>query len=147
MTDAEALERAVTKRNHPRFRELVDPAHPDYQPAYWRVIREIAEGKTPTDPPRPVPPRPARDDRPLPSLVRQAASAAVAVAQHAVAGFPEAPTDVYETRVAACQACDRFRATDGRCGVCGCFVIALKARWLEQHCPLGRWPGDPHPSS
>ena len=50
MTLAEALELAVTRTGHARFRDLLDPKHPDYNPAYEAVVRQIATGEPPAQP-------------------------------------------------------------------------------------------------
>jgi hypothetical protein len=39
---AEALDRAVAKTGDPRYRQLVDPAHPSYNPAYIPIVHLLA---------------------------------------------------------------------------------------------------------
>src|SRR5262245_41183385 len=79
---------------------------------------------------------------PPPSLLKQAENFAHDLAVHAAAGFPGASPHTYEGRISACRRCDRFLAASGRCGVCGCATVALKAHWADARCPLGRWPGE-----
>lgn len=59
MTDSEALEEAIRRTHHERFRELLDPEHPDYNPGYWVAVRQIA-GAPPLPPsiPSNIPDRP-----------------------------------------------------------------------------------------
>jgi hypothetical protein len=47
MTLAEALDLAVARTGHARYRELVDPAHRDFNPDYIPVVMRMASG-TPT---------------------------------------------------------------------------------------------------
>jgi hypothetical protein len=42
MTDSEALNLVVARTGHRRYRELLDPAHPDHNPAYWPIVRALA---------------------------------------------------------------------------------------------------------
>ena len=46
MTDAEALDLCVDRTKHERFAQLLDPNHPDYEPAYKSVVRAIAVNAT-----------------------------------------------------------------------------------------------------
>ncbi len=39
--DPESLERVVARTGHRRFRDLLDPAHPDFNPAYWATVRQL----------------------------------------------------------------------------------------------------------
>ena len=66
MTDAEALDIVVLRTGHTRFRELLDPGHPDYDPRFWEHVRNLAAlppwmaDKPPEyAPPPPVLPEPA----------------------------------------------------------------------------------------
>lgn len=78
------------------------------------------------------------EDKPkLPGKITMAANLAKAVAEHVVTGAKQAEPDEYKARLEACQVCDQRR--DDRCAVCGCYILE-KAKWLEQPCPLGRWP-------
>ena len=43
-----------------------------------------------------------------------------------------------ERRLNICQSCDKFRPSDGRCGMCGCFM-KIKTSWQSQKCPIGKW--------
>jgi hypothetical protein len=84
-----------------------------------------------------------RDDEPgaVPLLLK-ARNLAAAVAHHVATGMQAAPPELVAARLAVCHACDHYRASDGSCGGaggCGCYV-AIKASWLDQRCPLDRWP-------
>jgi hypothetical protein len=88
----------------------------------------------------------ARGERPIePAAVpvaRKVGNLARAVVQHVAAGMPAAAPELVEARLAVCGGCEQYRASDGTCGGmagCGCYV-AVKATWLEQACPLERWP-------
>lgn len=50
MTDPEALEITVARTRHARFRALLDPAHPDFDPGYWPAVRALAAGPWPPAP-------------------------------------------------------------------------------------------------
>jgi|CXWL01.1.fsa_nt_gi hypothetical protein len=43
-----------------------------------------------------------------------------------------------EARLACCQACADYRASDDRCLACGCFV-RIKAAITVTDCPRGKW--------
>ena len=88
----------------------------------------LAKAKPPVDPE-------------LPGWLEQAANFTVAAARHALAGFPIAPPELAEARLAICRGCDRYRASDERCAECGCNVHG-KASWENERCPLLKWPGD-----
>jgi len=46
------------------------------------------------------------------------------------------PAHAQAARLAECGGCDRFDGTS--CAECGC-IMALKVRFAEMECPLGRW--------
>jgi ribosomal protein L40E len=71
---------------------------------------------------------------PMPGLSQKAKNLAVAVAQHAAAGFPMATEAQRNARLAICRACEHFEPDQERCRVCGCG--GLKLWWAEQSCPL-----------
>ena len=87
--------------------------------------------------------------------LERAGNFARAAVEHVASGMPSAPAELVEARLAACWEgaglvagelvdgrCDHYRPSDGSCGGvggCGC-VVAIKATWLGQDCPLGRWP-------
>jgi hypothetical protein len=55
MTDFQALEIVVGRTGHKRYRQLVDPTHPDYDHRYLELVRQLAAGQVPAqpaDPPR-----------------------------------------------------------------------------------------------
>jgi hypothetical protein len=39
--DLAALQRVVARTKHRRYYDLVNRHHPDYEPAYWEVIRDL----------------------------------------------------------------------------------------------------------
>ncbi len=43
MTDQQALDEAVRLTAHERYRDYLDPAHQDYDPRFWPIVRAIAE--------------------------------------------------------------------------------------------------------
>lgn len=77
---AEALD-IVAEKYTPRFRELCDPGHPDYNPANIPIVLRLARGESP-HPPRPIPPtKPAETKRaPGPTPRRTSPEGAKAVA-------------------------------------------------------------------
>lgn len=123
MTDAEALDLAVARTGHARFRELLDPAHPAFDPRYWEVVRGLAEGA----PPVPEPP----------GVFRQAANFVGAVAAHVAAGLPTLPPEGVAARLAVCAACAHF-TPERSCRLCGC-RLSWKARMENEHCPIHKW--------
>ena len=44
----------------------------------------------------------------------------------------------YADRIAICETCEHYRPWLSQCTRCGCF-LALKARLVSQHCPVGKW--------
>ncbi len=78
----------------------------------------------------------------LPSIARQATGfVRSAVAVVATSGARVTP-EVQSARLTACEACDHYRPSDGRCGMatgCGCYV-ARKAPFAAAVCPVNRWP-------
>ena len=76
---------------------------------------------------------------PLPPLPQMAANLARAtVAQ--LAGRMQTRTDEEARAIVKehCAPCENYRASDGRCAKCGCF-LATKTAWKSQHCPVGKW--------
>lgn len=43
-----------------------------------------------------------------------------------------------EKRLAVCKTCPFFRASDMRCGKCGCFM-SFKTYLKAEKCPIGKW--------
>ncbi len=124
---------------HPRFCQLVDPGHPDYRPEYAAIVAARA-GAAPVAPGPPIAGAVEHCAGCEPSLARKAVNLGRAVAQHVAAGLPKVDEATYRERLAVCQGCDQFTA-QGHCRVCGC-VMARKAWWAEQRCPLSKWPGE-----
>lgn len=136
---SEALD-IVAARFTPRFRELCDPKHPDFDAANIPIVFRLARGESP-HPPMPVPRPPAEATAPqqrqsVPSLVQKAANFAVATVQHVAAGMPKSPEELAAERLAICGACDRLAS--GSCSLCGC-QMKIKVTWADQKCPIGKW--------
>ena len=83
----------------------------------------------------------------LPSGAAKAASFIAAAAKAAMGvlstGKLVATPDARAERMAICEACSNFLASDGvlgaRCAVCGCFLQA-KAALITEDCPEEKWP-------
>jgi hypothetical protein len=83
----------------------------------------------------------------LPSGAAKAASFIAAAAKAAMGvlstGKLVAAPDARAERMAICEACSNFLASDGvlgaRCIACGCFLKA-KTALITQNCPEGKWP-------
>ena len=56
------------------------------------------------------------------------------VRSHAAAPRKHVPRPVYRERMTACKACEHWKPTTERCGLCGCFA-KLKLRWTTSQCP------------
>jgi hypothetical protein len=117
------------------FRSLTDPASPTFHPRYLVIVPALATTLRTGKAPAPA----------LPSLARQAVNFAGAVVSHVTSGLPELDEASYQARLAVCRGgCEFFTVDDDqpRCahGCCGCF-LEVKARWADQTCPVGKWPG------
>jgi hypothetical protein len=121
MNLSQAIDIVVARTGHERFRELTDPAHPAYDPAYAPWIMAQA-GASPEGP----------------GLLRKAANLAGAVVEHVRAGLPTADAETAAARLATCRGCDKFDAARMACNLCGC-QMAVKVTWLEQKCPIEKW--------
>lgn len=73
-----------------------------------------------------------------PTAARMAASFAAAVGGHVLSGMKGVSGEVREARLAACRACDVYRAATDSCRLCGCNV-SVKTRWASSRCPVGKW--------
>jgi Family of unknown function (DUF6171) len=120
MTDDEAINEAVRRTGHERFRTLVVE-----RPEYWAVVRQIA-GCEPA-PPAEYPP-----------LWEQAASAVGAAVTFVASGFATVDDETYTARLAVCNDCPDFAGDADRCRICGC-SMRLKARAAAMRCPAGKW--------
>lgn len=76
---------------------------------------------------------------PRPSLLRKALNLAGALVRHAADGLARVGDDEYAARLVICDHCEQKEGTT--CRACGC-VLALKASWRSEGCPLGKWPGE-----
>lgn len=91
-------------------------------------------------PPQPRPRDPG--DPPLPSIARQATGFARSAVAVVASGLTRVSPEDQAARLAVCEACDHYRASDGRCGMetgCGCYV-RLKSAFAAATCPVNRWP-------
>jgi hypothetical protein len=129
MTLEEALDIVVSRTKHGRYRELCDPAHPDYDPSYIATVLHMAE--------QPWPPDPAE----YPSLFRQGVSLAGAVGRVVVAAVKGEPilvsAEVLAGREALCRACEHHDPEQRRCRLCGCH--GAKLNLSTERCPIGKW--------
>lgn len=70
---------------------------------------------------------------------------AVALARWIAAGRPTRSDKEVAEIVAICEACNKYKADEGRCGVCGCKIhspgiaILSKARLATERCPRDKW--------
>jgi len=74
-----------------------------------------------------------------PSVGQLAANFGKAVVEHIVDGFEKVTLPVYQARLNACNNCEEFYE-NGRClhPKCGC-ILANKAWWASESCPLEKW--------
>lgn len=76
------------------------------------------------------------DKKKTPGLIAQGATFLKAVVRHVADGGNPASDEEYERRLEVCAMCSVRNGE--QCGQCGC-VIAKKARWASELCPLGHW--------
>jgi len=77
----------------------------------------------------------------LPPLATMAGNLAQAAFDETLArlsGTPQISETDINKRLSICSACERFRPSDQRCSICGCF-LDFKTRLRSQDCPLGKW--------
>lgn len=122
---AEDLALVIAETGHLRFAELTDPADPAYRREYVAHVRERA--------------RAIRGEPALPSAAEMAKNLASAAVSAARDWFRLAPVELVDARLAVCRSCEWFRASDRRCGKCGCGTSA-KASLRSSKCPVGLWP-------
>lgn len=79
-----------------------------------------------------------------PDMVAQLKSATAAFIRFIASGGVRSTKAERAARMDICKICPEHQA--GRCQACGCFV-SVKSWMPEEHCPLGKWPGDTKPSS
>jgi hypothetical protein len=72
-----------------------------------------------------------------PGLLRMAVSAVRSMTRFAGSGFKTASPDSVQKRLRTCASCEHH--TGVRCKICGCFTN-IKARLLQEECPIGKWP-------
>ena len=53
--------------------------------------------------------------------------------------YKPAPMNISTNRLSICYGCDKLDLINNQCTECWCF-IRLKAQWLGESCPLGKWP-------
>lgn len=71
--------------------------------------------------------------------LRSFAGAVVAECGAAMEGQPPISAEEKAARIAICEECEFFIASDRRCAKCGCWVEA-KAAFRTQQCPENKWP-------
>lgn len=82
--------------------------------------------------------------RKLPSIIRQVAHYAEAVAHHVATGMETRTDEEVINILQICETCDQY-TEDHRCAVCGCNLstaknaFSNKLRMKSQHCPRGLW--------
>jgi len=118
----EALDLAVARTGHERYRALCDDAHPDHEA--WRLTVLALAGE-------PVPAG-------FPPAAAMATNLARSLWDWATSGFAMASGPEADRRRTICRACDRFQADSGRCLACGCSTAAKTVIRVE-HCPIGKW--------
>lgn len=81
-------------------------------------------------------------EHPLPSLLTRGGHLSMAIARagaRIATGRPvRVPTAVEADRAGKCHTCDKFRASDQRCGLCGCCTgrpLLDKLKWAGEACP------------
>lgn len=76
----------------------------------------------------------------LPSLPQRAVNLSRAIVRHVADGCQRVSDEVQAERMAVCQQCDQYRASDQTCSHkrCGCGV-QKKTAWRSERCPLGKW--------
>lgn len=89
---------------------------------------------------------------PPPSLGQRLANFSVAAIGHLLSGCPTCSQEQIDARYEICQACPLYRPDKHNPNVgicthpkCGCGVsreqqFLSKLAWLDQSCPLGKWP-------
>jgi len=123
MTDAEALAEAIRRTGHARYRDLVDPTHPDYQPAYWQHIYRAAGVERPKQ---------------YPPLLEQAGNALAAAGRAIASGLQLVDDAEHARRLAICEGCEHYDGDRHRCRKCGCWSN-LKAKLASEKCPMEKW--------
>jgi hypothetical protein len=78
------------------------------------------------------------DDPNLPPLTTMAANLAGAIARDLKAGRPRRTAEQVDAIIGICKSCEKWRPTDRRCSLCGCYM-QHKAAWATEHCKLNKW--------
>lgn len=81
------------------------------------------------------------------SMAEKSRSLAEAMRKFIQSGAPVMPDDGRKARLNLCYSCPLINRLFGidklsECKACGCF-IHVKSRMATEHCPIGKWPGDP----
>jgi hypothetical protein len=74
----------------------------------------------------------------LPSKLTMARNATVATGQALKSRFKKVSGEEQARRLAICNDCEFFRASDSRCAKCGC-QTNWKSRLAAWHCPIDKW--------
>ena len=130
MTWQQDLEIVVARTRVERYRELCADEWPDHEFYRAEMVRMASE-------PFPLAPRPVE----YPSIERQASNLFRTALGWARSGFKLAPKEVRRARLAICEACEWYDATQKRCTQCGC-VNSAKVWIASDQCPLdpSKWP-------
>lgn len=72
-----------------------------------------------------------------PTLKEKSFSFVKSMVNYAASGFKNAETDLYQKRIATCEACPLLNP-NRTCQACGC-LVDLKARIFHEPCPKGKW--------
>jgi hypothetical protein len=73
-----------------------------------------------------------------PTLVKNFARSIYEETKSRFLGEQKISKEETKTRIEICKSCEKYRPSDNRCSLCGCFVMA-KASWRSQKCPIGKW--------
>ena len=78
----------------------------------------------------------------LPSVGRMAVNVAKSITRNvsqAVSGKAVVvPEEIKLIRISTCEACPKYRKSDSRCSLCGCYIqgkVFDKAKWAAEFCP------------
>lgn len=72
-----------------------------------------------------------------PSLLKKITNFALASIKHVASGLSKLCDDEFNKRINICNNCEK--KVGDNCLECGC-ILAIKARWATEDCPLKKWP-------
>jgi len=73
-----------------------------------------------------------------PGLLQKGINFAKAFGRHLANGMKLVSKEIWTKRVEICRSCPLFKSGTCLHGKCGC-VIAQKASWESEHCPIQKW--------